>query len=65
MKYNIGSVIGSNPKKLSIDFKSGLGLSQQIGSVTIECSNKELTDKLESAIKREVNKFSKKSLAIK
>jgi len=60
MPYNIGSILGQGTKRnLSIDFKSGLGLSQQIGSVTIECSNKELTDKLESAIKREVNKFSK------
>lgn len=61
MRYNIGSIMGNGSKiNLSIDFKSDLGLSKQIGSVTIECENKELKDKLESCIKREVNKFNKK-----
>ena len=60
MRYNIGSTLGKGDTiNLSIDFKSDLGLSTQIGSVTIECQNKQLKEKLESCIKREVNKFNK------
>lgn len=60
MPYNIGSVLGNSTKRnLSIDFKSGLGLSKQIGYVTIECDNKELADKIESAIKRCVKAYNK------
>lgn len=61
MRYYIGSTLqNGNKTNLSIDFKSSLGLATQIGSVTIECENKEIKDKLESAIKRELNRISKK-----
>lgn len=60
MPYNIGSTLGQGKSRnLSIDFKSGLGLSQQIGSDTIECDNKLLADKIESSVKRCINKFNK------
>jgi len=59
--YKIGSVLqNENTINLSIDFKSEFCLSAQIGSVNILCNNKQLLEKLESAIKREVNKFNKK-----
>ncbi len=60
--HNIGSVLGNGTKRnLSIDFKSDLALSKQIGSVTIECSNLDLADKIESTVKRCVKAYRTKT----
>ncbi len=60
--HNIGSINGQGTKRnLSIDFKSDLALSKQVGSVTIECENLDLADKIESAIKRCVKAYRTKT----
>lgn len=59
-----GSIITSqtpdlNTTRIGIDLISDLGLNAEIASVVIMAKDQELINAIESAVKREVNRFNK------